>query len=60
MFKDVMDECIHVMTAYIFSVEEYNLFIETQVDDFIIRYGEDIVESCLHSVMLLLCKFNVT
>lgn len=55
-----MDECIHVMTAYIFSVEEYNLFIETQVDDFIIRYGEDIVESCLHSVMLLLCKFNVT
>ncbi|MFL8712245.1 hypothetical protein GSQ54_03455 [Clostridioides difficile] len=59
MFKDMMDECVHTMTAYIFSLEEYDLFIETQVEDFITKYGEDVVESCMHNIMILLCKLNL-
>ncbi|MCC0649087.1 hypothetical protein [Clostridioides sp. ZZV15-6598] len=56
MFKDKIDECVHIMTAYIVSLKEYYLFIETQIDDFIKKYGEDIVESCLHRIMILLCE----
>ncbi|HGS9152725.1 hypothetical protein KWW51_17955 [Clostridioides difficile] len=56
MSKDMIDECVHIMTAYITSLKEYYSFIETQIDDFIKKYGEDIVESCLHRIMILLCE----
>ncbi|EGT3851367.1 hypothetical protein MZI42_14900 [Clostridioides difficile] len=56
MSKDMIDECVHIMTAYITSLKEYYSFIETQIDDFIKKYGEDIVEYCLHRIMILLCE----
>ncbi|WP_131034277.1 hypothetical protein [Clostridioides difficile] len=48
------------MTAYIASLKEYYSFIETQIGDFIKKYGEDIVELCLHRVMILLCECDLT
>ncbi|HGM1480776.1 TPA: hypothetical protein ACKOOZ_003644 [Clostridioides difficile] len=56
MFKDKIDECVHIMTAYIASLKEYYSFIETQIGDFIKKYGEDVVELYLHRVMILLCE----
>ena len=56
MSKDMIDECVHIITAYITSLKEYYSFIETQIDDFIKKYGEDVVELCLHRVMILLCE----
>ncbi|MDB0441523.1 hypothetical protein NYR90_14400 [Clostridioides difficile] len=56
MFKDKIDECVHIMTAYIANLKEYYSFIETQIDDFIKKYGEDTVESCLHRIMILLSE----
>lgn len=56
MSKDMIDECVHIMTAYIASLKEYYSFIETQIGDFIKKYGEDVVELCLHRVMILLCE----
>lgn len=55
----MIDECIHIMTAYIANLKEYCSFIETQLDDFIKKYGEDIVESCLHRIMILLCECDL-
>jgi len=52
----MIDECVHIITAYITSLKEYYSFIETQIDDFIKKYGEDIVEYCLHRIMILLCE----
>lgn len=56
VFKDKCDECIHIMTAYIANIKEYCSFVETQLKDFIIKYGENIVEFCLHRIMILLCE----
>ncbi|UWD47701.1 hypothetical protein NYR90_14255 [Clostridioides difficile] len=56
MFKDKIDECVHIMTAYIASLKEYYSFIETQIGDFIKKYGEEIVDLCLHRIMILLCE----
>ncbi|EML6499109.1 hypothetical protein PIT23_000457 [Clostridioides difficile] len=53
MFRDKMDKCTHMLTAYIGSSYDYCDFIDTQLDDFIIEYGEKVVESCLHQVMVL-------
>ncbi|UUV16696.1 hypothetical protein [Clostridioides difficile] len=56
MFGNKADECIHIMTAYIASIKEYYLFIDTQMESFIKKYGEQVVEFCLPRVMLLLCN----
>ncbi|HDN2886908.1 TPA: hypothetical protein P1L92_003835, partial [Clostridioides difficile] len=53
MFRDKMDKCTHMLTAYIGSSYDYCDFIDTQLDDFILEYGEKVVESCLHQVMVL-------
>ncbi|WP_185741485.1 hypothetical protein [Clostridioides difficile] len=37
---------------------DYCDFIDTQLDDFILEYGENVVESCLHQVMVLVSKYN--
>ncbi|WP_202595979.1 hypothetical protein [Clostridioides difficile] len=34
------------------------VFLDTQLDDFILEYGENVVESCLHQVMVLVSKYN--
>ncbi|EQE30027.1 hypothetical protein QC5_2421 [Clostridioides difficile CD34] len=48
------------MTAYIDSISGYYSFIDTQLEDFIIKYGENIVDSNLHSIMMLLCKWGLS
>ncbi len=53
-----MDRCTHMLTAYIDSSYDYCDFIDTQLDDFILEYGENVVESCLHQVMVLVSKYN--
>ncbi|EQH32591.1 hypothetical protein QM7_3389 [Clostridioides difficile DA00232] len=53
-----MDKCTHMLTAYIGSSYDYCDFIDTQLDDFILEYGENVVESCLHQVMVLVSKYN--
>ncbi|EQK06766.1 hypothetical protein QUM_2033, partial [Clostridioides difficile P78] len=53
MFGNKMDKCTHVLTAYISSSYDYCNFLDTQLDDFILEYGENVVESCLHQVMVL-------
>ncbi|MDX5662022.1 hypothetical protein SIM64_19295, partial [Clostridioides difficile] len=58
MFRDKMDRCTHMLTAYIDSSYDYCDFIDTQLDDFILEYGENVVESCLHQVMVLVSKYN--
>ena len=58
MFRDKMDKCTHMLTAYIGSSYDYCDFIDTQLDDFILEYGENVVESCLHQVMVLVIKYN--
>ncbi|MBH6981357.1 hypothetical protein I5755_12515 [Clostridioides difficile] len=58
MFRDKMDKCTHVLTAYISSSYDYCNFLDTQLDDFILEYGESVVESCLHQVMVLVSKYN--
>ena len=58
MFRDEMDKCTHMLTAYISSLYDYCDFIDTQLDDFILEYGENVVESCLHQVMVLVSKYN--
>ncbi|VIF44287.1 Uncharacterised protein [Clostridioides difficile] len=50
MFRDKMDRCTHMLTAYIGSSYDYC--------DFILEYGENVVESCLHQVMVLVSKYN--
>ncbi|TQZ04956.1 hypothetical protein EWM10_18400, partial [Clostridioides difficile] len=40
MFRDEMDKCTHMLTAYISSLYDYCDFIDTQLDDFILEYGE--------------------
>ncbi|HBF6108599.1 TPA: hypothetical protein KQF10_002281 [Clostridioides difficile] len=51
MFKNKMDKCTHVLTAYISSSYDYCNFLDTQL-------GENVVESCLHQVMVLVSKYN--
>ncbi|ENY8395987.1 TPA: hypothetical protein OL416_001435 [Clostridioides difficile] len=58
MFRDKMDRCTHMLTAYIGSSYDYCDFIDTQLDDFILEYEENVVESCLHQVMVLVSKYN--
>ncbi|AXU74688.1 hypothetical protein QES_3543 [Clostridioides difficile CD149] len=58
MFKNKMDKCTHMLTAYISSSYDYCNFLDTQLDDFILEYGENVVESCLHQVMVLVSKYN--
>ncbi|HBH0012575.1 TPA: hypothetical protein KR242_002634 [Clostridioides difficile] len=58
MFMDKMDRCTHILTAYIFSSRDYCNFIDTQLNDFILEYGENVVESCLHQVMVLVSRYN--
>ena len=53
-----MDRCTHMLTAYIGSSYDYCDFIDTQLDDFILEYGENVVESCLHQVMVLVSRYN--
>ena len=53
-----MDKCTHMLTAYISSLYDYCDFIDTQLDDFILEYGENVIESCLHQVMVLVSKYN--
>lgn len=53
-----MHACIHILTSYTDSSYNYCDFIDTQLDDFIIEYGEKVVESCLHQVMVLVSKYN--
>ena len=43
MFRDKMDRCTHMLTAYIGSSYDYCDFIDTQLDDFILEYGENVV-----------------
>ncbi|HBF4731744.1 hypothetical protein QQO53_11250 [Clostridioides difficile] len=58
MFMDKMDRCTHILTAYICSSCDYCNFIDTQLNDFILEYGENVVESCLHQVMVLVSRYN--
>ncbi|MDM0240412.1 hypothetical protein QSO84_03190 [Clostridioides difficile] len=60
MYKDKSDECIHLMTAYIDSISGYYSFIDTQLEDFMVKYGENIVDSNLHSITMLLCKWGLS
>ena len=53
-----MDKCTHILTAYISSSYDYCNFLDTQLDDFILEYVENVVESCLHQVMVLVSKYN--
>ncbi|EFH07327.1 hypothetical protein HMPREF0220_1639 [Clostridioides difficile NAP08] len=53
-----MDRCTHILTAYICSSRDYCNFIDTQLNDFILEYGENVVESCLHQVMVLVSRYN--
>ncbi|HBF6786442.1 TPA: hypothetical protein KOT94_001367 [Clostridioides difficile] len=55
---DKMDRCTHILTAYICSSRDYCNFIDTQLNDFILEYGENVVESCLHQVMVLVSRYN--
>ncbi|MHC8474876.1 hypothetical protein ACYX53_12375 [Clostridioides difficile] len=54
MFRDKMDKCTHMLTAYIGSSYDYCDFIDTQLDDFILEYGEKVVESLAHQWSSLL------
>ncbi|CZR97816.1 MULTISPECIES: hypothetical protein [unclassified Clostridioides] len=58
MFMEKIDMCTHILTAYIGSSYDYCNFIDTQLDDFILEYGENVVESCLHQVMVLVSRYN--
>ncbi|HBF4864207.1 TPA: hypothetical protein KOP12_000231 [Clostridioides difficile] len=58
MFMYKMDRCTHILTAYICSSRDYCNFIDTQLNDFILEYGENVVESCLHQVMVLVSRYN--
>ncbi|MBY2478281.1 hypothetical protein KWV16_15515 [Clostridioides difficile] len=58
MFIDKKDRCTHILTAYICSSYDYCNFIDTQLNDFILEYGENVVESCLHQVMVLVSRYN--
>ena len=58
MFRDKMDKCTHILTAYISSSYDYCNFLDTQLDDFISEYGETVVETCLHQVLLLVSRYN--
>ncbi|WP_202594724.1 hypothetical protein [Clostridioides difficile] len=43
MFRDKMDKCTHMLTAYIGSSYDYCIFRYT-LDDFILEYGENVVD----------------
>lgn len=58
MFIGEIDKCTHILTAYISSSYDYCNFLDTQLDDFISEYGETVVETCLHQVLLLQLKLN--
>ena len=58
MFIGEIDKCTHILTAYISSSYDYCNFLDTQLDDFILEYVENVVESCLHQVMVLVSKYN--
>ncbi|MDX5642818.1 hypothetical protein [Clostridioides difficile] len=47
MFRDKMDKCTHMLTAYISNSYDYCDFIDTQLVVFILKYGETVVDSCL-------------
>ncbi|MFL8713054.1 hypothetical protein Q3304_19955 [Clostridioides sp. GD02377] len=57
MFIGKIDECTHILTAYIGSSYDYCDFIDTQLDAFVVEYGESVVESCLHQVMVLVSRY---
>ncbi|EQG75463.1 hypothetical protein QKA_1897 [Clostridioides difficile DA00165] len=56
MFIGEIDKCTHILTAYISS--SYDYCKDTQLDDFISEYGETVVETCLHQVLLLVSRYN--
>ncbi|MDB0438110.1 hypothetical protein ACTPDI_03730 [Clostridioides difficile] len=58
MFMEKIDTCTHVLTAHISSSHDYCNFIDTQLDDFMLEYGENVVESYLYQVMVLVNKYN--
>ncbi|ENY8941436.1 hypothetical protein ACHDL8_001044 [Clostridioides difficile] len=58
MYMGKMDMCTHILTAYIGDSYDYCDFIDTQLNDFILKYGENVVESCLHQVMILISRYN--
>ncbi|WP_131047134.1 hypothetical protein [Clostridioides difficile] len=67
MFIGEIDKCTHILTAYISSSYDYCNFLDTQLDDFILdtqlddfisEYGETVVETCLHQVLLLVSRYN--
>ena len=43
MFRDKMDRCTHMLTAYIGSSYDYCDFIDTQLDDFILEHKKNVV-----------------
>ncbi|HDF5576543.1 TPA: hypothetical protein PC790_000877 [Clostridioides difficile] len=58
MYMGKMDMCTHILTAYTGNSYDYCDFIDTQLNDFILKYGENVVESCLHQVMILISRYN--
>ncbi|EGT4926495.1 hypothetical protein DBN09_05045, partial [Clostridioides difficile] len=54
------NKCVYIVTAYITSLKGHYSFVETQIDDFIKKYVEDIVDLCLHRIMILLYECDLT
>ncbi|WP_227832166.1 hypothetical protein [Clostridioides sp. ZZV14-6387] len=48
----------HILTADTDNSYGYCDFTDTQLNNFILKHGENVVEYSLHKVMILISKYN--
>ncbi|MCC0690760.1 hypothetical protein KGF38_03750 [Clostridioides sp. ZZV14-6387] len=57
-FKNKLYGYTHILTADTDNSYGYCDFTDTQLNNFILKHGENVVEYSLHKVMILISKYN--